>query len=99
MKNDYICKFCSKVCKNDNSLRNHERLCKENPKHQISSFVKYNKECKCVWNKGLTKETDKRIKKYSKTFSERYKNTEKEKRLFSHPHTEEYKQKMREICK
>lgn len=25
-----ICKFCSKECKNDNSLRNHERLCPSN---------------------------------------------------------------------
>ena len=26
-----ICKFCNKECKNDNSLRNHERLCSSNP--------------------------------------------------------------------
>lgn len=25
------CKFCNKECKSDNSLRNHERLCKQNP--------------------------------------------------------------------
>lgn len=31
---EYKCKFCSKVCKNDNSLRNHERLCKLNPNRQ-----------------------------------------------------------------
>lgn len=31
-----LCKFCSKECKNDNSLRNHERLCKSNPAKQIS---------------------------------------------------------------
>ena len=35
-----LCKFCNKECKNDNSLRNHERLCKENPNRQISSFAK-----------------------------------------------------------
>lgn len=29
------CKFCKKDCKNDNSLRNHERLCKLNPNKQI----------------------------------------------------------------
>lgn len=28
------CKFCNKICKNDNSLRNHERLCKNNPQRQ-----------------------------------------------------------------
>ena len=39
----FICKFCSKECKNDNSLRNHERLCKENPNRQESYFVIYNR--------------------------------------------------------
>ena len=35
------CKFCNKECKNKNSLRNHERLCKLNPNHQTikSNFV------------------------------------------------------------
>ncbi len=31
----HICKFCSKECKNNNSLRNHERLCKFNPDRPI----------------------------------------------------------------
>ena len=39
----YICQFCDKECKNSNSLKNHERLCKLNPNKQESSFVKYNK--------------------------------------------------------
>lgn len=29
------CKYCNKLCKNDNSLRNHERLCKSNSNRQI----------------------------------------------------------------
>ena len=33
-----ICKFCSKECKNENSQRNHERLCKQNPKRQFTPF-------------------------------------------------------------
>ena len=33
---DFICKFCGRVCKNANSLRNHERLCHSNPDRQIS---------------------------------------------------------------
>ena len=32
------CKFCNKVCKNNNSLRNHERLCKLNPERQYTVF-------------------------------------------------------------
>ena len=40
------CKYCGKECKNNNSLRNHERLCKENPNRQIiiSNFIEYNKK-------------------------------------------------------
>ena len=29
------CKFCGRYCKNNNSLRNHERLCHDNPNRQI----------------------------------------------------------------
>lgn len=35
------CKFCNKECKNNNSLRNHERLCKLNPNRQLTTFEKY----------------------------------------------------------
>ena len=61
MENDFICKFCGKACKNANSLRNHERLCKLNPNRQESSWTKFNKEHE-PWNKGLTKDTDERVK-------------------------------------
>jgi len=30
-----LCKHCQKKCKNENSLRNHERLCRENPNRVI----------------------------------------------------------------
>lgn len=36
--NECICKFCGKTCKNANSLRNHERLCKLNPNRQFTKF-------------------------------------------------------------
>ena len=68
MENDFICKFCGKICKNANSLRNHERLCKLNPDHQESPWTKFNKG-HAPWNKGLTKETDERIKLYSERVS------------------------------
>ena len=44
-----FCKFCDKECKNENSKRNHERLCKLNPyKQEIKSigFTKYNQSVK-----------------------------------------------------
>lgn len=37
----FVCKFCGSERKNGNSLRNHERLCKENPNRQISALMKY----------------------------------------------------------
>lgn len=45
------CKFCNKICKNDNSLRNHERLCKLNPNRQVknngsNNIIEYNKKRK-----------------------------------------------------
>lgn len=42
------CKHCKKICKNVNSLRNHERLCRENPNKQsiVSNFIKYNERIK-----------------------------------------------------
>ena len=42
------CQYCKKECLNPNSLRNHERLCKENPDRQIikSNFIEYNKKMK-----------------------------------------------------
>ena len=32
------CTYCNKECKNSNSLRNHERLCKHNPNRQLTSY-------------------------------------------------------------
>lgn len=43
----FICKYCRKICKNANSLRNHERLCKLNPNYQINPMKN-----KIPWNKG-----------------------------------------------
>lgn len=56
MKNEYICRYCGRECKNDNSLRNHERLCKSNPNRQIIiyngvGFSKYRERIKSL---GIT---------------------------------------------
>jgi len=62
-----ICVFCIKECKNHNSLRNHERLCKLNPDKQESNLAKCS--TKIPWNKGLTKEDDLRLLKASENVS------------------------------
>lgn len=38
MEQEFKCRYCTKICKNANSLRNHERLCKLNPDRSISKF-------------------------------------------------------------
>jgi aspartate carbamoyltransferase regulatory subunit len=35
---DFVCSYCGKICKNHNSWRNHERLCKHNPSRQFIKF-------------------------------------------------------------
>ena len=62
-----ICQFCGKECKNRNSLCNHERLCKENPDRQNSIIVGFNDKGHKAWNKGLTKDTDDRVKRSSES--------------------------------
>lgn len=63
-----FCVHCGKQCKNLNSLTNHERLCPKNPDRVYVSYTKG----KPAWNKGLTKETDARVKKCGETFSKNY---------------------------
>lgn len=60
------CKYCGKDCKNDNSLRNHERLCPLNPNKQSSNLTAWN-NAKLSWNKGLTKYTSTSVAKYAES--------------------------------
>lgn len=65
------CRYCSKTCINNNSLRNHERLCRDNPDRQESPFTKSGKIT--PWNKGLTKESDPRVAEGGRKISEKLK--------------------------
>lgn len=71
-ENNYQCQYCKKQCKNKNSLKQHERLCKMNPNKMESSFTRYNKLKKCAWNKGLSKDTDERVRKNAESISQSY---------------------------
>lgn len=44
----YICQYCGKECKNNNSLKQHEIRCKMNPNKidVTSNFIKYNNDVK-----------------------------------------------------
>lgn len=48
----FICKYCSKECKNNNSLINHERLCKYNPNRQKTIFSDINWQKNKTTNRG-----------------------------------------------
>lgn len=69
----YICRYCGKEC-SLYGLKNHERQCIKNPNRipQKGTRFKSNGSVFIPWNKGLTKETDERVKKYSKSISDAY---------------------------
>lgn len=92
MENDFVCKFCGKSCKNANSLKNHERLCPANPERNYVSHTLG----KTAWNKGLTKETDLRVKKNSESVRIAMKNSELVKEHLSNMWTNELRQKQSE---
>ena len=45
------CIYCTKECKNNNSLRNHQRLCKYNPDRQKSNIELFKAKNNIPWNK------------------------------------------------
>lgn len=73
-----FCVYCGKQCKNFNSLKNHEIRCKSNPDRirtsattkAIEALNKYNKNGS--WNKGLTIDTDERVKYGSEKIHQYY---------------------------
>lgn len=86
METSCICKFCGKSCKNENSHRNHERLCPKNPDRKYVSHTIGHK----AWNKGLTKTTDLRVRMYGETISAKIKAGEIPKTFEGKHHTEEW---------
>lgn len=74
----FICKYCDRECKNLNSLKNHERLCKKNPDRQeiVSNFIKFNQERKEKGlpgvNKGKTKDNCEWKRKATEKLKNRY---------------------------
>lgn len=92
--NNLFCKYCGKEYKNKKSLVQHEIRCKENP-DKINVIVEgFNKRGRIAWNRGLTKETDERLRKSSETFKQNIKYGKTI--IKGHPHTEETKRKISE---
>lgn len=102
--NNWICPFCQNIFRTRRLLNEHKKECDLNTvKTSQKYIIDENGKRKLApgsyaWNKGLTKDSDERVRKQGETFSERYKGTDEGKRIFSHPQSEEHKQKLREIA-
>lgn len=89
---EFICKYCGKVCKNKNSLAQHELRCKANPNRiAICNNLKNQ-----GWSKGLTAETDERVNR-SKVNMHKYYETHHGPMLNKH-HSEETKKKLSQMA-
>ena len=58
----FKCNYCDKECKNENSLRNHSRLCKNNPNRSLPNIIGFSnklilecKHCKKEYSKSNIK--------------------------------------------
>lgn len=102
--NNWLCPFCQNIFRTRKLLYEHKKECKLNSHENIQKYIiDENGKRKLApgsyaWNKGLTKETDERVRKQAETFSTRYKGTDEGKRIFGHTISEEHKQKMRKIA-
>ena len=88
------CQYCGKECKNRNSLCNHERLCSKNPNRQEFIREGFNNQGHVAWNKGLTKETNDTLMKFSEDLHRKYQNKELVPPWLGRKHTEETKEKI-----
>lgn len=95
------CKYCAKWCKNANSLRNHQRLCKLNPEKPVANIRSGKKggwpKGRPGWSKGLTKDTDPRVRKCSEKLKEHY--IDKDGTFKGKHHTLETRLKLSETAK
>lgn len=90
------CKFCQKLFKNINSFKNHERMCPNNPHRQLPKGAGWPKG-KPGWSKGLTKETDIRVRHNSEQQLKYYETHDS---IFAGKHhSEETKKKLSDIAK
>ena len=83
----YSCRYCNKICKNLKSLVQHERLCTKNT------------ERKHVWNEGLTKDTDLRLKERGEKLSKRLLNRELMPFFLGKHHSDDTKKHLSEVQK
>lgn len=98
---DFYCPHCGKHCHSINSLKNHIRYCSQNPNRELT-YAERTGICNLKnrgWSKGLTKDTDERVKHTSERLKEEYASG----RIVSHqtnkPRTVTEKQKISQTMK
>lgn len=89
------CIYCGRLCKNINSLAQHECRCEKNPNKIVVINSGHSHQ---AWNKGLTKETDKRVAQGSQTLSKRIQSGEVIPPQLGKPVTNEVKLKISKSC-
>lgn len=99
----FICQYCEKECKNNNSLRNHERFCKSNPNRELTNYEKFgpikgfNDKGRTSNRKGLKKETDASIQRMLVTRKLHHEEGKFE--YHRTPHSNDTKQRLSEVAK
>lgn len=89
--NILVCRFCRKNFKNRKALAQHELRCIENPERRC--FNNFRSAWERPWNKGLTCETDERVRKATENSIKN--RTKGPNPACSHPHSQEFKDRQR----
>lgn len=92
-----ICPYCNRKFKSKLGVSCHIKICKQNPNFDKELYNRKYKHGHQVWNKGLTKETDERVKKCGETYSKHLHDGTFIPYWLGRKHSEETKEKLREI--
>ena len=94
--NSFVCKFCNKVCKNNNSLAQHQIRCPKNPNKINNVNEGFNNRGRTAWNKGTkgiivhSAETKKKLRASALAVKDKLQST---------PEYAEYRLKMSQLAK
>lgn len=89
----YICNFCGKTFKKQ-GIKTHIWRCHTNEGKVFDPNRDYKNGMRVAWNKGLTKETDNRIKNASEKYKRNYKNgLLKSHKIYNKCKTKEYRER------
>ena len=92
----FICTFCGKICKNKNSLAQHQIRCPQNPEKINTCIEGFNNKKRTAWNKGQTgaahhsEATKEKLRKSALKVKDKIQNT---------PEYAEYRKKMSALAK